>query len=130
MQYDIDYIISCYSTHIVYLHECTCVKQYMGRTTRRLRDRLRGHIYNIRRGYKHHSLSVHFRRVHPRNPKNMKFVGIDELQTHCRGCNKTHKVSKLEMRWVYEIKSFSPFGHNIDWDINCVIDKKMIYISF
>lgn len=67
---------------------------------------------------------MHFRRVHGRNPKDLKFIGIDGLKTHWRGCNKTREVPKLEMHWIYELQSYSPYRHNTDWDINCFIDKK------
>lgn len=61
------------------------------RTMRGLRDRLGEHIYNIKRGYKNPSLSAHFRRVHGRNPKDLKFIGLDRLKTHWRGCKKNHE---------------------------------------
>lgn len=49
------------SSHVVYLFQCSCGVQYMGRTMRHSRDRLREHVYNIKCGFNYHSLSVHFK---------------------------------------------------------------------
>lgn len=63
--------------HVTYLLSCPCGLQDVGRTTRKLKIRLREHINKIKKGFRHHSLSNHFRIYHNRDPSLLGFSGID-----------------------------------------------------
>lgn len=78
-------LITCRSTHVTYLLECPCKKQYIGRTTRPLYKRIREHIKNIRKGYPQHSVSRHFNEYHHRDPSVLSFCGIEKNTSHWRG---------------------------------------------
>lgn len=51
--------MTCQSSYVIYLIECSCGLQYVGRTTQELHCRLNQYRYNIRRLYQKHGLSRH-----------------------------------------------------------------------
>lgn len=102
--------------------QCPGGLQYVGRTKRPLQVRLNEHINNTRRSFTKHSVSKHYLTVHNRNPSNTIFLGFDKYRPHWRGSCLVRSISKLEMSWVYRIKCYTPFGLNIDVDINYFID--------
>lgn len=81
-KYKIDKLITCCSTHVNYVLECSCGLQYMGRTTRALSVRVGEHVRNIKKGYKHHSVSKHFRDIHKKDRRHLKFYVIDKIETN------------------------------------------------
>lgn len=88
--------IMCGTTHVTYLLSCPCGLQYMGRTTRALGVRLREHVNRIKKGFKHHSFSNHFRLFHRRDPSGLTFCGIDKIEGHWRGGNLKRAISRNE----------------------------------
>lgn len=119
--YSINKFITCTSTHVTYLLSCPCGLQYVGRTTRELRVRLREHVTNIKKGYKDHSLSNHFRVAHNRDPSLLTFSGIDRVHAHWRGGNLKRLISQNESSWIYKLGTSSPNGLNIEFDLNCFL---------
>lgn len=92
-EYNIKELITCNSTHVTYIIECPCHKQYVGRTTSQLCVRIREHISNIKNGFNKHRFSRHFRDYHGRpnlydllchwqNQKGIVEVKIKESRCH------------------------------------------------
>lgn len=69
--------ITCFTTGVVYLLQCPCGLQYVGKTKRALQMRLNEHINNIIKSFKNHSVWKHYAAVHNRDPSNTLFWGID-----------------------------------------------------
>lgn len=90
-EYKIRELITCNNTHVTYILECPCSKQYMGRTTRQLHVRIREHITNIKNGFNKHSVPRHFRDYHNRDPTCMTFYAIDKIKGHRRGDNRKNQ---------------------------------------
>ncbi|XP_073481353.1 uncharacterized protein [Aquarana catesbeiana] len=120
--YKIDKLITCCSTHVTYVLECSCGLQYVGRTTRALSVRIGEHVRNIKKGFKHHSVSKHFREVHDRNPQHLKFYGIDRIVRNWRNTNMKREVSKNETHWIFKLDTMRPQGLNVEIDINCFLE--------
>lgn len=120
-EFNIRELITCHSTHVTYVLECPCRKQYVGRTTRELHVRVREHIKNIKKGFNKHSVSRHFRDYHNRDPAQMTFYAIDKIKGHWRGENKKIKVSQNETKWIFLLDTLQPMGMNIDLDLNCFL---------
>ena len=114
--------ITCETTGVVYLIQCPCGLQYVGRTKRPLRVRLNEHITNILNGYDKHSVSKHYLLKHNRDPSNTLFLGIDKFKPNWRGSALVREISKLEMAWIHRLKCYTPHGLNIDTDINAFIN--------
>ncbi|OCT65597.1 hypothetical protein XELAEV_18041835mg [Xenopus laevis] len=132
-QYKINKLITCDSVNVVYLLECPCKKQYVGRTTKKLKLRIAEHIRNIKKGLKTHrgrftnlvnrphSVSEHFSLFHNSDPSGLKFMGIAHKVKTWRGGNNVQIISQEETRWIISLKTLQPMGLNIDLDINCLI---------
>ena len=120
--FNIRSFITCSMTHVVYLLTCPCGLQYIGRTVREFRIRVNEHIGNIRRGYRKHSVSRHYREVHGRDPSGTSFIAIDILRHHWRGGSKRIAISKLEMSWINCMKCLKPHGLNVDIEVNAFLD--------
>ena len=101
---------------------CPCGLQYVGRTKRPLHVRLNEHIANIRNGFEEHSVSKHYLLVHNCNPKDTVFLGIDKFTAHWRGSDLVRSISRSEMAWIHKIKCYTPYGLNIEVDVNCFLD--------
>ena len=121
-QHTIKPFITCATEGVVYLLQCPCGLQYVGRTKRALSVRLNEHISNILAGYLNHSVSKHYRLVHNRDPSKTIFLGIDRYAPHWRGSALVRSISKSEMQWIHRIKSYTPYGLNIEVDVNAFID--------
>lgn len=113
--------ISCRTEGVVFILECSCSLQYIGRTKRPLWKRLRVHVQNIKPGFQKHSVSRHFAEVHRKNPTELKFWAIEKHKPHWIGSHKIRELSKMESKWIYEINCFAPLGLNIDFNLNCFI---------
>lgn len=118
----IEPFITCSTSGVVYMLQCPCGLQYAGQTKRPLQVRLNEHINNIRRGFTQHSISKHYLTTHQRDPCGTIFLGIDKFRPHWRGSGLVRIISRLEMAWVHKIKSYTPFGLNIEVDVNSFID--------
>lgn len=60
--------ITCSTKGVVYLLQCPCGLQYVGRTKCPLMVRLNEHVTNIHNGFPKHPVSRHYSEVHNRNP--------------------------------------------------------------
>lgn len=109
------------TTHVTYLLSCPCGLQYVGRTTRALGVRLCEHGNRIKKGFKHHSLSNHFRLVHGKDPSGLTSCGIDRIEGHWRGGNLKRAISHNETQWIHRLRTMSPQGLNIELDLNCFL---------
>ena len=120
--FEVEPFITCSTKGVIYLIQCPCGLQYIGRTKRALSVRLNEHIAKIRAGFDKHSVSRHFDLKHNRDPSNTLFVGIDKYRPHWRGSNLVREISRQEMAWIHMVKTYTPFGLNIDTDINAFIN--------
>ena len=120
--YEIKDFIGCNSVGAVYALECSCGLQYVGRTKRPLKIRIKDHVVNIQKGYDQHSVSRHFDAVHNRDPSHLKFWGIAPYNRPWRGGHKVRCLSQLESKYIYNMDTFAPRGLNIEFDLNCFLN--------
>lgn len=83
------------------------------------------HINNINiflKDRKEHAVPKHFARCHNKDPMGTSFVAIDKYTPPWRGGSLKRGVSQMEVRWIYELKSYTPFGMNVDWNIKAFIN--------
>lgn len=122
--YQIKDFITCSTTGVVYIMECECGLQYVGRTSRPLHVRIGEHITNIKKGLDSHNVSKHFKLCHKRNPTKLKFWGVEKVTPHWRGGNFIRQLSCRESFWVYELRVGVPTGLNVEFDLNCFISDR------
>lgn len=71
---------------------------------------------------RYHSISKHYAIHHNRKPANTLFIGIDKFSAHWRGSSLVMELSRLEMAWIHRLRCYTPYGLNVDVDINAFID--------
>lgn len=113
---------TCATEGVVYLLQCPCGKQYVGKTKRAFRVRMGEHFRNIKNGLLSHNVSSHFLTHHNCSPLGISFSIIEVVQKNWRGGNFERFLSKREMYWIYTLKTLVPLGLNVDIDINSFLD--------
>lgn len=122
-RYNIRHFCTCETKNVVYMITCPCGKQYIGRTIRTFAIRVSEHITNIIKGKTNHSVPKHYLRAHDRDPSGTTFSVIDKFVPNWRGSNNVRGVSQQEVYWIYQLKTYMPYGLNVDWDINSFINR-------
>lgn len=69
------------------LLQCSCGLWYVGRTMWAFSTHLGERVWNIKRAFKNHSVSLHFARVHNKDLSGTTFLAIDTLSLPWRGIN-------------------------------------------
>lgn len=58
-------------------------------------------------------------------------MGIDKYTLSWRGSNIRKEIIKLETKWIYELLTTPPHGHNFAWAINTFISQDSgFYVLF
>lgn len=86
--FEINEFITCNSLYVVYLLWCPFGLFYVGRTKGLLKVRIAEHFANIRKGFKYHRVSLHFKEKHDQDPTLLQFCGIDCVFPAWRGSNR------------------------------------------
>lgn len=116
-QLEIKECLTCNSTDVIYVLECPCRKQYIGRTKRPLKKRIAEHMANIRKGYMLHSVSRHYKERHNSDPSTLHFCALEKVHRGWRGGNHIYNMSRLESRRIFEFNSLIPRGLNAELEI-------------
>lgn len=112
---------TCDTENIIYLIQCPCGLNYVGRTCRKLKTRIREHWRNIKLGVYTHPLSAHYKKKHDQNPKGSKFWALEVVKKWWRGENLDKKLSRREGFWIYQLNSLIPGGLNADFELKCFL---------
>lgn len=115
-KYDIKGIISCKSTHVVYMLKCPCSLAYVGMTTRALKTRITEHRSDIRTQNIRSPVAMHFMQA-GHNVSALRYIGLEKVEKPRRGGDWESLLLKREAFWIYELRTLKPFGMNLDLDI-------------
>ena len=113
--------IGCHTEGVVYVLQCSCNLQYVGRTKRALKVRVSEHVENIIKGFPKHSVSRHFDQVHNRDPTQLQFWGVEKYNPSWRGSHKIRTISQKESKWIHTMRTLVPGGMNVEFDLNCFL---------
>lgn len=114
--------IGCHTEGVVYVLQCSCNLQYVGRTKRALKTRIKEHVQNIKSGFLKHNVSKHFALVHNRDPTHLQFWGIEKHKPMWRGSHLVRDISRKESRWIHTLRTLVPGGLNVEFDLNCFLN--------
>ncbi len=70
---------------MVYRLSCKCGCFYVGRTKRRLKDRISEHKNAIRKANLDYPIAKHFQNVHNSNPEDLMVEGLETIKKNIRG---------------------------------------------
>jgi hypothetical protein len=97
---------NCTSSNLVYCIQCSaCNSLYIGETGRRLGDRFRDHLYDIRKKDLTKPVSRHFN-SHNHSESDITVFGL----MFSRGDNQSRKT--IEMRLIHSLGTVNPHGIN------------------
>lgn len=68
-----------------------------------------------------HSAIKHYTHFNNKGVTDTEFLAIEIYVPPWRGGSAKRGVSQLETFWIYELKSYFPYGRNLEWDINAFI---------
>ncbi len=116
-EFTINHFINCKTTFVIYRLECpTCKVFYIGRTKRRLQDRLAEHKYAIRTGNVNYPMAKHYLDFHNSNPFTLQAFGIDHIPPSIRKGDRQRKLNQRETFWIYKLQATKHPGFNEDLD--------------
>lgn len=114
--------ISCQSSHVKYILECSCGLQYIGVTTRQLSKHISKHINKII--HFKPSDAKHFKEYCNKNAEELVIYGIDKVEGHWRDQDKRKQVSQNEMKCIYTLDTLTLFGLYIDINSSLILTRK------
>ena len=120
--FPIKHFINCNTKFVIYVIGCSiCKLQYVGRTTRRLKDRLRDHLYDID---KNHDTNVarHWNITHCKDISSLTVQGMEKMITPIRGGDKFRNLCRREVFWIFSLHTRIPRGLNFEWDVSHFYD--------
>ncbi|XP_041422161.1 uncharacterized protein LOC121394669 [Xenopus laevis] len=120
-EFEIKQNIRCTTKNVIYCLQCPCGIQYVGKTNRKLRDRIREHVNNIKKGNEKHTVSKHFRDSHGMNPAGLQYWGVEEVKKRWRGGDLVKTTLQCESRWIYSLETFTPKGLNVDINLRAFL---------
>lgn len=95
----------------------TCYVQYVGRTTRRLRDRFYEHIHSVAK--KGTNIAKHLRECHKCNIVAMKVQVIEKVCVpKRRGGLSSGCCAEGSFFWIHQPQTHIPSGLNLKWDVS------------
>ena len=106
--YKIRHSFTCSSQNVVYLITCSkCKKQYVGMTTKSLRERINHHRTSIRSDTNRY-LNNHFN-LPDHDITNLKVQPIDTITCKIHTFAELHKLEKF---WIHTLVTYIPHGLN------------------
>ena len=120
--FKINDFINCNTTHVIYRLTCTCPNIfYVGRTKRRLRDRLAEHKYAIRTNNINYPIARHFNKCHNNNDSLLRIIGMEHIKPLPRGGDRLIKLNQRETFWIHCLDALTFPGLNEDIDFMCFL---------
>lgn len=121
--YNIKDFLNCESKNMIYCIQCTqCDIKYIGCTARRIKDRIREHIYGATHEMAPNisNASKHFRNTHAGDVSTLEIFGIERVNIPIRGGDKRRALLNREGFWILMMNSSHPRGmnHRLDLILN------------
>lgn len=115
-KFKINTFLTCSSTHVIYVLQCPCNLLYVGETTMMCRVRINKHKSTIRTKRIDLPVSKLFLDFgHKIN--DLKFAIIDQIPVHVRGGDRTLKLKRKELEWIFRLNTLTPHGLNIEFKV-------------
>ena len=109
-------IISCKTKGVIYLITCSCGKAYVGQTKRQLKQHIAEHHSSIRCKNIDYPVAAHL--VESNHPiSSLKYTGIEHIALPRTGGNIEILLLQREAYWISCLKTLTPSGLNIDFDL-------------
>ncbi len=109
------YIWYCFPTQ-----QCPCGLAYIGKTTRKLKQRISEHKSSIRRNDPNYPIAIHFNNAH-HDISSLRFCGIEQVTLPPRGGDHDKLLKQREAFWIYTLQTLAPKGLNDELLLTCFL---------
>lgn len=109
---------NCNTTFVVYRLECECGCFYIGRTKRRLKDRVAEHKNAIRTKNPAYPMAVHYQQAAHPSVSSLKVMVIEVVPKPLRGGDHLRILLQRETFWISKLKATSFPGLNEECDFS------------
>lgn len=103
---------------MIYKLECPCGRFYVGRTKRKLKNRLAEHKQAIRTSNLLYPMAMHYKDAHQGNCNSLKICGLEHIPETIRGGDRLKKLLQRESYWIYTLKAMEFPGLNGELDFS------------
>lgn len=115
-EYNIRSVITCNTSHVIYLLFCPCRKYYIGQTARKLKIRLNEHRSSIKRADMTSPVARHFCE-HGHRVKDLKCIGSEKVALNRRCGDQEKRLLQRECVWIHKLKTLFPSSMNEDFNM-------------
>ena len=106
--------ISCRSSNLIYCVTCkVCTKQYVGQTLLRIKDRFKGHFYDVTKEDKSKAVGRHFCRPDHSGIQDIEISVLEFIKKPPRSPEASLIRDRVEKRWIHLLRCPAPSGLNI-----------------
>lgn len=120
-KFPISSLITCTSTHVIYMLKCPCGLAYIGQTKRQLKLRIAEHKTAIRTQNMTYAMARHYKEANHGSPASLKFWGIEKIIPPPRGGDIIRKLLCREAFWIYTLGTLEPQGLNEELSFSCFL---------
>ncbi|OCT98799.1 hypothetical protein XELAEV_18011034mg [Xenopus laevis] len=108
---------TCSSTFTVYVIKCPCGLQYVGQTSRMIKDRIREHKSAIKTKKIEQAVACHFiEKEH--GVQQLKFQVVDGVPIMHRRGDRLKELLKREAMWICKLGTLTPSGLNREYELH------------
>ena len=105
--------VTCNSSNLIYCIKCkTCDIQYVGQTKRKIKDRMREHMYHTNKGIYHSDVPYHFNSDNHCGTDDMKVYILDFIYEHPDSKRAGSLRNTIEFNWIQTLRTQAPYGLN------------------
>ncbi|OCT65911.1 hypothetical protein XELAEV_18042164mg [Xenopus laevis] len=96
---------------VIYVMQCTCGIEYVGKTIREFQQRIMEHVGDVRHK-RNTPIANHINACHNGNTSVMHFIGVEKVSSTTRIGDLNKKQLQKEAEWIYFMGTKSPYGLN------------------
>lgn len=108
--------LTCRTEYVVYVLGCPCGLQYVGSTKLQAHKRILQHMRAISNNDHAYPMARHFKESHNNNLRKLTYFLIDAIPQSKRGGDQESKLRRLETKYIIELDTRIPNGHNSSED--------------
>lgn len=117
-EFNIDSFYNCNISYVIYLITCgSCHVQYVGRSTRHLRDRFYEHVHSINKN-KSTNVAKYFNHHHGGDKASLMVQVTDKIRVPNRAGDAFRSLCRREVYWIFYLQTRIPMGLNFEWDVS------------
>lgn len=108
---------NCNTMFVVYRLDCSCGCFYIGRTKRKLKERVAEHKYAIRTQNLDYPMAKHFKNVGHKNINELKVMVLEVIDNNPRGGDRLKRLLQRETFWIHTLEAtvFPGLNEEIDF---------------